>query len=129
MYDTGKIIPGLAVFVGLVTSPFWYNPVFGSGEPGPPKLEKPAVAKKCVEDTAFMRSSHMQLLLEWRETAVREGRRTVATAEGEIDKSLTNTCLACHGKHEAFCDRCHAYVDVKPFCWDCHLDAPDKEKV
>jgi len=128
MYDTGKIIPGLAVFVGLVTSPFWWNPLFGSGAAAP-KLEKPALAKKCVEETSYMRSSHMQLLLQWRETTVRDGVRTYASADGPVKKSLTNTCLACHGKREVFCDRCHAYVDVKPFCWDCHLDAPDKEKV
>ena len=30
MYDSGKIILGLIIFIGLFTSPIWYN--FASGE-------------------------------------------------------------------------------------------------
>ena len=31
IYDKGKIFLGLAIFLALVASPFWYNPVFGTG--------------------------------------------------------------------------------------------------
>jgi hypothetical protein len=124
MYDKGKILPGLLIFVALATAPFWWNPVFGKGAAGaaPPKLAKPAGAKECVRDTAFMRTSHMQLLLEWRETAVRDGERSFSTATGPEAKSLTNTCLTkCHASKKEFCDQCHQYLAVRPFCWDCHL--------
>jgi hypothetical protein len=36
--------------------------------------------------------------------------------------SLSNTCLACHDGQEKFCNACHKYLAVKPFCWDCHFD-------
>ena len=129
MYDKGKILPGLLIFVALFTAPFWWNPVFGKGAAGaaPPTLAKPE-GKECVRDTAYMRTSHMQLLYEWRETAVRDGERNFSTAAGPVAKSLTNTCLRCHGKREEFCNRCHEYLAVKPFCWDCHLDLAGKEK-
>jgi len=42
MYDSGKIIPGLVIFVGLVTSPLWLN--HGKAVPSPqPKTDTPAI--------------------------------------------------------------------------------------
>jgi hypothetical protein len=35
--------------------------------------------------------------------------------------SLTNTCLDCHPNKDTFCDRCHNYMAVSPYCWDCHI--------
>ena len=29
---------------------------------------------------------------------------------------------ACHANKAEFCDRCHNYAAVKPYCWDCHID-------
>ena len=123
IYDKGKIFAGLAIFVGLVASPFWYNPVFGNGKSAPPEVKLPAAPAKCILPKAEMRASHMQVIYDWRETVVREGARIHRTPDGrEFQMSLSNTCLGCHGAKKEFCDTCHTYLAVKPFCWDCHFD-------
>lgn len=122
MYDSGKIIIGLVIFVVAITFPFWYN--FGkAATPQKPVLEVGTTEKQCVEPTAWMRSSHMQLLDKWRDDVVRNGKRIYKSSTGkEYLMSLQLTCTQCHVKKEQFCDRCHNYVDVAPNCWDCHLD-------
>ena len=124
MYDKGKILTGLVIFVGLVASPFWWNPLFGRVEKPNPKLPDPKVEARCVLPKAEMRSSHMQVIYNWRETVVRGGGRIERTPDGrEFDMSLSNTCLKkCHTDKKEFCDTCHTYLAVKPFCWDCHFD-------
>ena len=78
--------------------------------------------KNCVLDTEYMRSSHMDLLNTWRDEYVREGLKMHKAPDGkEYIKSLTNTCLKCHQNKSEFCDRCHDYVGVSPYCWDCHV--------
>ncbi|MDF1577498.1 MAG: sulfate reduction electron transfer complex DsrMKJOP subunit DsrJ [Desulfurivibrionaceae bacterium] len=121
MYDTGKIIPGLLVFVGLVTFPIWYG--FVSADGHLPNPEKPTKAKQCVESTEFMRTSHMVLLNDWRDNIVREGgSRHGKTADGtEFVRSLHKGCMDCHTSKRKFCDECHTYAAVKPYCWDCHI--------
>ena len=60
MYDAGKIIPGLIVFLGLVLIPVWYNA--GTGMAGhKPELVKPAPPKsdQCVLPAETMRAKHM----------------------------------------------------------------------
>lgn len=120
MYDGGKIIPGLIVFVGLITFPIWYN----AGNAGDvPKPVKPTDAKECVESKEYMRTSHMVLLNQWRDNIVRDaGSRVGHTASGdEYVRSLQKGCMKCHSNKEKFCDTCHEYAAVKPYCWDCHL--------
>ena len=128
MYDRGKIVPGLVVFVLLVTAPFWWNLAGGAGPR--PVPERPAGETRCVEDKAFMTANHMKLLYAWRDAVVREGRSTyVSKAHGktvEVEMSLTKTCLKCHASKERFCNRCHNYVDVHPTCWDCHVEPKGK---
>lgn len=123
MNDMAKILAGLVVFAVLATSPFWLNALAGP-ESDPPELVLPANEKNCVEDVQTMRESHMDLLDEWRDTVVRTGERMyVSKANGEqFEMSLTNTCLGCHTKREDFCNRCHDYVAVSPYCWDCHVE-------
>jgi hypothetical protein len=41
--------------------------------------------------------------------------------------SLTGTCLDCHSDKEKFCDACHTYSAVDPYCWDCHV-IPEEAK-
>jgi len=121
VYDKGKVITGLFIFVALITFPFWYN--FGKAVPGPdPQLsEKAKAAKTCVMPTAYMKSEHMQLLNEWRDTVVRDDKTIFVNSSGtEFDMSLSNTCLECHTNKTEFCDRCHNYASVTPYCWDCH---------
>ena len=120
MYDLGKIIPGLIVFVGLVSFPIWYN---GGNAGAIPKPEKPVTAKECVADIQYMRTTHMQMLNAWRDDIVREdGARELKTASGiDYKRSLQNGCMKCHTSKKKFCDTCHAYTDVNPYCWDCHI--------
>jgi len=120
MYGKGRIIPALILFLGVMTSPIWYN----SGEASKlPKPEKPKDSKECVAPTQFMRTSHMVLLNEWRDNILREGgARAGKTANGtEYVRSLQNGCMKCHSDKKKFCDTCHNYASVKPYCWDCHL--------
>ncbi|MEW6044977.1 MAG: sulfate reduction electron transfer complex DsrMKJOP subunit DsrJ [Bacillota bacterium] len=151
MYDAGKIIPGLVVFVGLATIPLWYNAGKVVGRTAL-NLGRPVIQalpeRACVEPAAYMRTSHMQLLKQWRDQAIREGRRYYVAGDGKrYEISLQNTCLRCHaGANPAgggiqaaadqvtvvqagqshfdepkFCATCHRYADVKPDCWNCHI--------
>lgn len=131
MHDGGKVITGLIIFVGLVTFPIFYN--IGKADIKPePKLDTPVIQqlqeKKCVEPKEFMRSEHMQLLNSWRDSVVRDGNRVyVSSTGGKYNISLQNTCMNCHSNKKEFCDRCHSYLAVKPYCWDCHV-APKEGK-
>ncbi len=124
MYDSGKIIIGLFIFVLLITFPIWYN----HGDAGEvPKLEKPRNATQCVLPAEEMRAEHMQLLNQWRNDVLRDGDRGfVVEIDGKMyQKSLMNTCMKCHTSKENFCDKCHAYASVSPYCWDCHIAPED----
>ena len=122
MYDGAKIIVGLIIFVALVTLPFWYNGGKAAQPPEPILTTKALAAKTCIEPTKFMKSSHMELLNEWRDKVVREGYRIyTATDDKKVLISLQNTCMDCHANKSQFCDQCHNYADVKPYCWDCHV--------
>jgi len=130
MHDKGRIVLGLAVFLALITFPVWYNLVSGE-RTVPPEVELPPDEERCVADREFMRREHMQLLMDWRDDVVRDDERIHTTADGrQYAKSLSGTmtardggsCMSCHRKKEAFCDRCHNYVAVEPVCWDCHVE-------
>ena len=133
MYNGGKILVGLLIFVGLVTFPYWNN--FGKATVKPdPKLDTPEILKlpenerRCVEATSFIKTEHMKLLNEWRDWVVRDGDGVYTNAEGrKYTMSLQNTCMKCHSNKTKFCDECHNYVDVKPYCWDCHIAPKEKE--
>lgn len=125
MNDRNWILCGLIIFILLVAFPIFYN-VASSKPAAAPELELLASAgDKCVRDTAFMQAEHMQLLDQWRHVVVRQGKRVYVNPEGkEFNMSLSNTCLECHSNKAEFCDRCHDYASVKPYCWDCHIDNP-----
>lgn len=127
MYDTGKVIAGLVVFLAIATSPILYQEAKGT-KPEPPKLSISPEYRKCVAPTEYMRTLHMDLLDNWRNEAVRDGDRTYVASDGKVyEKSLAATCLSnCHANRREFCDRCHEYVGAEPYCWDCHVQ---KEKV
>ncbi len=128
MKDKGKIIVGLVIFVAVFTFPFWYNHGAATQAPEPELTEKAKKADKCVEETAYMRKEHMQILDEWRDTVVRDGKRLYVNASGkEYMASLSNTCIDCHSNKEKFCDKCHDYASVDPYCWDCHTYPEEKE--
>ena len=119
MYDSGKIIAGLAIFVLLITVPVWYN----RGDAGTaPKPEMPKDAKHCVLSASEMRSDHMKLLNVWRDEVLRDGDRATIEIDGkQYQKSLMLACMDCHTSKKKFCDECHVYASVKPYCWDCHI--------
>jgi len=122
MYDASKIVAGLAVFVVLATSPLWYN-ALSAASPEAPVLQQPTNGStECVEATEYMRANHMDLLDQWRDTVVREDVRTYTSEAGkDYTMSLSDTCLDCHSNKEQFCDACHTYSAVTPYCWDCHV--------
>lgn len=121
MYDAGKILAGLVIFLLLVTTPVWWSLAMGA-EVRAPKLVLPEGRQVCVLPTGEMKATHMELLNRWRDLAVRRGDRVMTTWDGrKVRRSLTQSCLACHRDKGKFCDRCHDYVAVTPYCWDCHV--------
>ena len=121
MYDAGKIIPGLVVFVILLAFPVWYNVASGwTGQTPEPQIA--TEEDQCVETAQYMRDNHMRMLDEWRQSVVRDGNRIYTSSEGDkYEISLTGTCMTCHPNKTEFCDRCHDYAGIEPDCWDCHI--------
>lgn len=122
MRDRGAIIGGLVLFLGLVTFPVWYGLASGATAKGPAP-ELPVRETQCVAPVDYMRSSHMDLLVTWRDEVVRGTTREVVGFDGRTyAMSLTQTCMKCHASKADFCDRCHTYAGVAPTCWECHVD-------
>ena len=124
MRDKGIIYTGLFVFLGLITSPFSYN-FLTRRALKTPEIKLPVQEKQCVAPLDYMKSSHMTLLLNWRDDVVRKNLRTYMAFDGKTyTMGLSGTCLTqCHADKAEFCDRCHTYVGVQgPYCMDCHVD-------
>ena len=122
MHDKGRIVFGLLVFLVLITFPVWYNLVVVK-QASRPELKLPADGSSCVADAVAMRTDHMQLLMDWRDEVVRDNQRIFVTGDRRrYHKSLSGTCMSCHQDKQEFCDKCHDYVGVKPYCWDCHVE-------
>jgi hypothetical protein len=130
MRDRSLIYIGLLVFLGLLTLPFTYGLFAGKTANGP-ELQLPENEEQCVAPVDYMKSSHMQLLLQWREDLVRRNIREFTAFDGRTyTVGLTGTCLSqCHTSKADFCDRCHNYAGVsEPYCWDCHIDPEQIER-
>lgn len=128
MQDKGKIIAGLIVFFVILSFPFLYNRGAASPAPELELTKKAKEAKTCVAETEYMRKNHMQVLDTWRDTVVRDGKRIYVSAQGkEYVASLSDTCMDCHSNKAEFCDRCHNYASVTPYCWDCHTYPEEKK--
>ena len=131
MYNGGKIIAGLVIFVGLFTFPIFYN-MGKTAEAPKPDLNTPAInamdEKRCVESKEYMRANHMQLLNNWRDSVLRDGNLVYESTSGKkYVMSLQNTCMHCHSNKKKFCDECHTYMAVSPYCWNCHIAPKEKE--
>jgi hypothetical protein len=125
MKDKKIIVAGVIIFIVIATFPFWYNRGKAAPAPVPQLTAKAKAAKVCVRSTEYMKAEHMHLLDLWRESVVRRGDRIYVSPSGrKYTMSLTNTCLDCHSNKAEFCDRCHNYASVQPYCWDCHNDNP-----
>lgn len=95
-----------------------------------PEIPKAIQGEACVEDTAFMRRNHMDILDHQRDKTMHEGIRTKR-------HSLTG-CLTCHAVKDVdgsfvtiksekhFCNSCHTYAAVKIDCFGCHSSIPQK---
>ena len=129
-FDGWKVIIGLIIFLGISTFPILYD--LGKAAPPPePKIDTPEiqkmVEKKCVEPKSYMKTEHMVLLDDWRDWYVREGRSIYTANDGkQYNMSLSNTCMKCHSNKKKFCDECHNYVAVTPYCWDCHIEPKEE---
>ncbi|NLB53227.1 MAG: sulfate reduction electron transfer complex DsrMKJOP subunit DsrJ [Syntrophomonadaceae bacterium] len=124
MYNSKKIITGLIIFALIITAPFLLN-IGRANEIPELSLDTPMIDqmddKHCIESVEFMRTEHPQLLDDWRDQAVREGNTVYISGSGDAyEMSLENSCLQCHSNREQFCDSCHTYTAVQPYCWDCH---------
>jgi hypothetical protein len=128
MYDSGKVIIGIIVFVLIFSSPLLMNLSSGDASYKPePKLPDSGT---CIESREYMKDYHMEMLNSWRDMVVRQNIRFLKTSNGKYfeinghkaEMSLIKTCMNCHNNKAEFCDRCHNYLDVKPYCWDCHID-------
>jgi hypothetical protein len=80
---------------------------------------------KCVEDPAFMRRHHMELLKHQRDDTMHGGIRGT--------KYSLKACIACHASQTTgsvaaastnFCQSCHSYAAVKIDCFECHSTKP-----
>ncbi|MBI4686053.1 MAG: sulfate reduction electron transfer complex DsrMKJOP subunit DsrJ [Nitrospirae bacterium] len=133
MYNAGKIIFGLLIFLALVTFPFYNNIGKVSAKPEPkidtPEIQKlPENERKCVEPKDFMRGEHMQMLNDWRDSVVREDNGIYMSSQGkQFNMSLQNTCMKCHSNKKEFCDKCHNYMAVAPYCWTCHIQPKENK--
>lgn len=132
MNDKIKIYLGLAIFLVVILFPAWYNFVNGKATYVPDlKIETKDVPGKetCVMEAEKMRTDHMDLLNDWRDIVVREGHRDYTAWNGrKYEMSLTRTCMDCHSDKENFCDKCHTYMSVSPYCWECHISPEDLEE-
>ena len=135
IYNGNRIIPGLLIFLVLVTFPLWYN--MGKAAPPPqPKIDTVVIErmaqKQCILPKDDMRTGHMQLLNDWRTSVVRNNERVYVAADGKkYEMSLQNECMKCHSNKTQFCDQCHTYAGMTlgstPYCWTCHV-APKETK-
>jgi len=130
IYDGGKVIIGIIILFALIAFPFFYN-MGKAAKVAEPKIDTPAIQglpeteRVCVEPKEYMRAKHMKVLGDWRDQVVREANRDyVGFTKKRYTVSLQNTCLECHSNYDSFCDECHKYTGIKPYCWGCHVDKP-----
>ena len=68
-----------------------------------------------------------KLLENWRRFTTASDVQASGTPGKIYYKSLQETCMDCHSNKSKFCDECHNYMGVAPYCWDCHI-APKENK-
>lgn len=134
MYDGWKIIIGIIIFAGLMLFPILYDTGKATAPPPDPKVDTPEIMKmpeserKCVESKEYMKREHMKMLNDWRDWVVRDGNTIFTASDGkQYTMSLQKTCMKCHSNKKDFCDQCHNYAAVLPYCWDCHIEPKEKE--
>src|SRR5512144_3449017 len=114
-----RLLAAIPVALALLASPAT------AADASTARVPKPVLATpssdKCVDDPAFMRRNHPDLLRHQRAQTVHEGIRTPRDG-------LAN-CVSCHasrqtgrvtGSADAFCESCHRYAGVSLDCFECH---------
>ena len=104
----------------------------GEAPSKPSRVPQPVIEAarggQCVEDPAFMRRNHMELLKHQRDDTLRGGVRITA-------KYSLKACIECHASPASnsvtatqtnFCVSCHSYTAVKIDCFECHATQPQK---
>lgn len=129
MYDGTKILIGLIIGLAFFLSPFFYNAGKAAKAPQPELTPKAKEAKVCVQEKTYMRENHMHLLDTWRHTVVRDEVRYFKSPLNDkmYYMSLQQTCMECHSNKSKFCDSCHNYLGITPYCWDCHVEPKEKK--
>ncbi len=116
---------GLILFVLLFTFPVLMNLGKSVTKTQPPSLLQDQTAmqeladKLGVKNIDEFRERHKQVLAEWKDSVVRDGKRIYVTKDGrEIPISLQNLA-----SQPQYCNECHDYVGIeKPNCWTCHVE-------
>lgn len=92
----------------------------------------PQASGQCLDTPDAMRRNHMDMLRHTRDDTMRQGVRVAS-------KGLKD-CVTCHAVKGAddkpvtiadpqhFCRSCHAYVGVKPDCFQCHSSVPEANR-
>lgn len=125
MRDFRWIAFGLALFVLLFALPFWVNLGKNPQQTQPPPILQDAktmqeLAEKLgVKNGDEFREKHRQMLSEWKQSVVRDGKRVYVTKDGrEVQMSLENLA-----SQPESCSTCHDYAGIKKTsCWDCHAE-------
>lgn len=117
MYHKGYVVLLIVVMLGLASAPLILANSGKGFEYVREELEKPK-GDHCIESKDYMSKYHMELLNEWREMAIREGKR-LYISNGEIYNASIYECFNCH-KYEEFCSKCHEFGGVEVYCWTCH---------
>ncbi|MGM0418381.1 MAG: sulfate reduction electron transfer complex DsrMKJOP subunit DsrJ [Thermodesulfobacteriota bacterium] len=129
MSDKIKVLAGFIIFVAVISVPFWINAGNDKDAPEPVLSDKAKQAGQCIEEN--MASEHMAILDIFRDTVVRDGDRIYENSNGEkFNMSLStgpDSCLGCHESKADFCDKCHDYASVDPYCWECHIDPKENK--
>jgi len=115
---------GLLLSIGLMAAAEGVSAAATAGRTPKPVVEA-ARGGQCVENPAFMRRNHMQLLKHQRSDTLRGGVRT--------GKYSLKECIACHASQttnsvsasaDNFCQSCHRYAAVSLDCFGCHASKP-----
>lgn len=116
---------GLILFVLLFTFPVLMNLGKSVAKTQPPAMLQDQKAmqeladKLGVKNIDEFRERHKQVLAEWKDIVVRDGKRIYVTKDGrEIPISLQNLA-----SQPQYCNDCHDYAGIeKPNCWTCHVE-------
>ena len=68
-----------------------------------------------------------RLLENWRRLTTNSEVKEPGRAGKTYYKSLQVTCMDCHSNKAKFCDQCHDYLAVKPYCWECHVEPKENK--